>query len=208
MTRLVKRFTLLSVFAMVTILVGAVSAMRTTEGPTAEVPTATATTLAIEVPMKNGPFTVPAAGPRSEVSAHVRVPSALPGQVTAVRLMPRLVNDKVQVKVYALYGDVSKVASCADWEQLKSSYVGEYTAGSGGEFALNELSSLGVSFGEKPLTVRVVPMKVAPRAPQTEPIIVVACQCGGCGGLSCCPNDGKCMTCGDCGSVCCKINET
>jgi hypothetical protein len=202
MTRLGKRFTIISAFALVTIMVGAVSAMRATEVPAA---TATATTLAIEIPMKNGPFTVPAAGPRREVSAHVKVPSALPGQATAVRLMPRLVDDKVQVKVYALYGDVSKVASCEDWKQMKSTYVGEYTAGSGGEFAVKELSNLGISFGENPLTVRVVPFKAAPQLP---PIIVEACQCGGCGGLSCCPNNGKCMTCGDCGSVCCSINET
>jgi hypothetical protein len=200
MTRLGKYFTLLSILAVVTVLVGAVYARRAPEVPAGM-------TLAIEIPMKNGPFTVPAAGPRNEVSAHIKVPSAQPGQATAVRLMPRLVNDRVQVKVYALYGDVSKVATCEDWEQMKSSYVGEYTAGNGGEFAVSELSSLGVSFGEKPLTVRVVPLKLAPRAVQEE-VIVVACQCGGCGGLSCCPNDGKCLSCGDCGSVCCKINQT
>jgi hypothetical protein len=202
MTRLGKFFTLLSVCALATILVGVVSARRATETP------AMMTTLAIEIPMKNGPFTVPAAGPRTEVSAHVRVPSALPGQVSAVRLMPRLVNDQVQVKVYALYGDVSNLTSCKEWEQLKSSYVGEYTAGSGGQFVVKELNDMGVSFGENPLTVRIVSMKVAPRSPQVEPIEVVACQCAGCGGLSCCPNDGKCMTCGDCGSACCKINAS
>lgn len=207
MTRLRTLFTILSVCALVTILVGVVSARRTTEEPAApESPEVT--TLAIEIPMKNGPFTVPAAWPHTTVSAHVPVPSALPGGVSAVRLMPRLVDDKVQVKVYALYGDVSNVTSCEEWKQLKSSYVGEYTAGSGGEFAVKELSSLGVSFGEKPLTVRIVPMKVAPRVVQTDPIIVTACQCAGCGGLSCCPDNGKCIRCGDCGSACCTINET
>jgi hypothetical protein len=204
MTRLGKLFTILSVCALVAILVGVAYTGRAAETPEA----AEVSTLAIEIPMKNGPFTVPAAWPRTTVSAHVPVPSALPGQVSAVRLMPRLVDDKVQVKVYALYGDVSKVTSCEEWNQLKSSYLGEYTAANGEEFALKELSSLGVSFSEKPLTVRVVPMKVKPRVVQTDPIIVTACQCAGCGGLSCCPDNGKCIRCGDCGSACCTINET
>lgn len=208
MTRL-RYFMLLSGLALVTLLVVVVSAKRPTETPSAAAPTAAATTLAIEVPMKDGPFTVPAAGPGREVSAHIAVPSvdsakARPDQVTAVRLMPRIVDDKVEVKVYALYGDVSNITSCEGWGKLKASFVGEYTASGGGEFVVKELNDLGVSFGEKPLTVHIVPMKVAPR-PQTEiaPIVAEACGCAGCQGLSCCPNNGKCMRCGNCGSVCC-----
>jgi hypothetical protein len=199
-----KRFyAVAAAFALVITLVGVVSARRLVKDDTT-------TVLAIEIPMKNGPFTVPAARPGTEVIAHIRVPSvdsakAAPEQVTAVRLMPRLVDDKVLVKVYALYGDVSKVASCDEWKQLKGNYVGEYTAGSGEEFQVKELSSFGASFGERPLTVHIVHMKVKPRG--QDPIVVTACQCATCGGLSCCPNDGKCIGCGDCGSACCSIKQ-
>jgi hypothetical protein len=191
------------VLALVTTFVGVVSAKR-------PVIDDTKTVLAIEIPMKNGPFTVPAAMPGTDVYAHIRVPSvdsakALPDQVTAVRLMPRVVEGRVTVKVYALYGDVSKVASCDEWKHLKGNYVGEYTAGSGEEFQVKELAGLGASFGEQPLTVHIVPMKVKPRG--QDPIVVTACQCATCGGLSCCPNNGKCIGCGDCGSACCSISE-
>jgi hypothetical protein len=199
---LLKRFYALAVvLALVTIVVGVASARRLANDDTT-------TVLAIEIPMKNGPFTIPAARPGVETSAHIRVPSAqaAAGQVTAVRLMPRLVNDKVQVKVYALYGDVSKVSSCKDWEQLKSQFVGEFTAAKGEEFQVKELSTLGASFGERPLTVSIVPVKLKARA-QLDPIIVTACHCGSCGNLSCCPNEGYCMGCGPCGDACCKKSE-
>lgn len=196
-----KSYALVTVLALIAILVGVVSAKRPVKGDTK-------TVLAIEIPMKNGPFTVPAAIPGTEVFAHIRVPSvdsskAMPEQVTAVRLMPRLVDGKVTVKVYALYGDVSKIASCDEWKHLNGNYVGEYTAGSGEEFQVKELASFGASFGENPLTVHIVPMKLAPK-PQ---VVVTACQCATCGGLSCCPDNGKCIGCGDCGSACCNIKE-
>lgn len=196
-----RSYALVTVLALIAILVGVVSAKRPVKDDTK-------TVLAIEIPMKNGPFTVPAAIPGTEVLAHIRVPSvdsakAMPEQVTAVRLMPRLIDGKVTVKVYALYGDVSKIASCDDWKHLNGNYVGEYTAGSGEEFQVKELASLGASFGEKPLTVHIVPMKLAPK-PQ---VVVTACQCATCGGLSCCPDNGKCIGCGDCGSACCNIKE-
>ena len=196
---LLRRFYAIAVaLALVTILVGVASARRLAKDDTT-------TVLAIEIPMKNGPFTVVAARPGMEVFAHIRVPSvdstkAAPEQVTAVRLMPRIVNDKVQVKVYALYGDVSKVASCEEWKHLKGNYVGEYTAGNGEDFQVKELSNFGASFGGQPLTVHIVPVKLSLR--QVE---VTACQCATCGGLSCCPDNGKCIGCGDCGSACCNI---
>jgi hypothetical protein len=201
---LLKRFYALAlVLALVTIVVGVASARRLAKDDTT-------TVLAIEISMKNGPFTVPAAQPGVETSAHIRVPSvngaqAASEQVTAVRLMPSVVNDKVQVKVYALYGDVSKVSACKDWEQLKAHFVGEFTAANGEAFQVKELNSLGASFGERPLTVNVVNFKMKPRAQVIlDPVIVTACACGGCGDLSCCPNEGYCLECGPCGNVCCK----
>jgi hypothetical protein len=201
---LLRRFYALAVaLALVTIVVGVVSARRLAKDDMT-------TVLAIEIPMQNGPFTIPAARPGMETSAHIRVSSvnsaqAAPGQVTAVRLMPSVVNDKVQVKVYALYGDVGKVSSCKDWEQLKAHFVGNFTAANGEAFQVKELNSLGVSFGERPLTVNVVNFKMKPRAQVIlDPVVVTACACGTCGGLECCPNEGYCLGCGPCGDVCCK----
>jgi hypothetical protein len=197
----------LSALALVTLLVAAASAKRATATPDAGA--GEYTTLGIEIPLANGPFTLPAAREGRRVSAHIRVPTvdsanARPDQVTAVRLMPRIVGDAVEVKVYALYGDVSKITSCDGWKSLKSSYVGEYKAASGGEFEVKELRGLGVSFGEKPLTVHVTHMKVAPQPQPQTPIVVTACECGSCGALKCCPDNGKCLGCGNCGSVCCE----
>lgn len=199
-----RYFMVLSALALVTLLVAVASAKRAAETPDAKA--GEYTTLGIEIPMANGPFTLPAAREGKRVSAHIRVPNvdsahARPDQVTAVKLMPRIVGDAVEVKVYALYGDVSNITSCDGWKALKSTYVGEYKASSGGEFEVKELGDLGASFGEKPLTVHVTHMKVTPQ-PQT-PIVVTACECGGCGGLKCCPDNGKCLSCGSCGSVCC-----
>lgn len=199
MPRLRKYAPLVAALTLLALYTGAAFATRSADPPNP--------TLAIEVPMKNGPFHVPAAAPGRWVAAHIRVPSVdstkpLSEQVTAVKLMPRMADGKVAVEVYALYGDLTGIKSCDDWKQLKSTFVGKYVGGDGEEISINDLGKLGVSFGEKPLSLNVVPSKYAPAPAAAQ---VFGCQCGGCGALTCCPANGKCLRCGDCGDVCCGI---
>lgn len=194
----------LPVLALTSLLLVTVSAERPNKQPPAP-------SLAIEIPMTGGPFTIPAAGAGRYVFAHVRVPS-LDGvkspheQVTAIRLVPSMTGDKVEVRVYALYGDTSSVKSCDDWKALKSSLVATYVAGDGEELAVNELSKMGVSFGERPLLVKIVPSKFAAATAALQD--TTACHCGSCGELSCCPEKGYCLGCGPCGQVCCGIKPS
>lgn len=196
MLRLKKSLLLVTSISMFTLLLGVALAKDAPEQPKT-------TVLAIEIPMQNGPFTVPAAGPGKSVSAHVRIPvtdstKPLSEQVTALRLMPKVTDEKVEVKVFALYGDTSSVKNCDDWKNLKASFVGKYVAGAGEDIALGDL---GFKSGAKPFSFSVVKVAASPQ------VIITACQCATCGGLSCCPENGKCIGCGDCGSACCNIKE-
>lgn len=196
MLRLRKPILLVTSLSMLTLLLGVAFAKNASEQ-------SMTTVLAIEIPMQKGPFTIPAAGPGKSVSAHVRIPVSdkakpLSEQITALRLMPKVTDEKVEVKVFALYGDTSSVNTCDDWKNLKATFLGKYVAGAGEAITLGDL---GLRAGDKPFSFSVVKFAVSPQ------VIVTACQCASCGQLSCCPNNGKCIGCGDCGSACCNIQE-
>jgi hypothetical protein len=159
----------------------------------------------IEIPLKKT-FYVPASTSNKEISIVVRVPSAgtvdANETVSAVRLVPRMQGDKVQVTVFALSGDAGNFKTCKEWDSLKSVKVGVYTAGLDDEVAIAKLSDYGVRFGNEPLKFRVVPRRGPPQVGYAG--FGGDCGCATCGRLECCPNSGSCLGCGDCGEVCCR----
>lgn len=164
--------------------------------------------LGVEVLLKEKPFYFPAATAKNNVTAYFRVQSkdasnTSQEHISAVKFMPRMENDKVSVSVYAVYGDTSAVKSCEDWKQLKESFIGTYVAGEGEKVQLASLRDAGARLGDEPLTFQIVPKKAAAAPAALNNPGGGGCECGTCGGLTCCPRPGFCLGCGSCGDVCC-----
>jgi hypothetical protein len=159
--------------------------------------------LGIELALEK-PFYIPAATSDKVTSMVIRVPveegnDRQQDSVSAIKLEPKMENDKVSVRVYALVGETDNIITCRDWDSLKSIEVGTYVAGLDEEVSLSKLREYGVRFGTEPLTFRIVPKKALSPLPYSVP-----CDCGACGGLICCPNPGHCLVCNPCGQVCCQ----
>lgn len=163
--------------------------------------------LGIELSLEK-PFYIPAATSGKVTSMVVRVPvtegdDRLQDSVSAIKLEPKMENDKVSVSVYALVGETDNIVTCRDWDSLKAIKVGTYVAGLDEEVSLLKLQEYGVRFGPSPLTFRIVPKRTLSPLPDGA-LADGACGCGSCDGLICCPNPGFCLNCNPCGSVCCN----
>jgi len=160
--------------------------------------------LAIEIGLEK-PWTLNAAREGQTLRAFVRLPSDQQGLAySAIKLMPKMTGDKVEVTVSALAGDLSAVKSCKDWATLKETPIGSYTLTEGQEVTVPHLSNLGQNFKNGVLTFKAVAFVMPP---DIEPIEgdpgSTPCGCGRCDRLYCCPNRGACLGCGTCGDVCC-----
>ena len=72
-----------------------------------------------------------------------------------------------------------------------------YTLNEGEEVTVSQLSNLGSNFKNGKLTFRAISV-VAPQYERlSEPC------CASCGGSTCCPGVGHCLTCDGCGELCC-----
>lgn len=151
--------------------------------------------LGIEVALEK-PWTVSAAAEGYKKAAFVRI-SATANHIpySAIKLMPVMAGDKMQVAVFGLSGDINAIKTCTDWATLKETALGTYTLGEGQEVSVPQLSNLGSNFKNGTLTFRSIMVE--------EEIEAGGCGCGRCGSLACCPESGRCLGCGDCGSVCC-----
>jgi hypothetical protein len=164
--------------------------------------------LGIEIALDKA-FYVPAAASGKVTSVVIRVPvtegnSQQQDSVSAIKLEPKMENDKVRVDVYALIGDTDNIINCRDWKNLKAISVGTYVAGLDEDVSLLKLRDYGVRLGGKdPLTFRVVPKRTLSPLPAPDGGSG-SCDCASCGGLICCPNPGFCLNCNPCGSVCCS----
>lgn len=156
--------------------------------------------LAIEIGLQK-PWTVSAAVDRQKTGAFVRIPAAVANKIgySAIKLMPKMVGDKVEVAVSGLSGDIAAVKTCSDWGTLKETFLATYTLREGQEVSVSQLSNLGPNFNNGTLTFRAVMFD--------EEDGGGGCGCGRCGSLACCPASGKCIGCGDCGDVCCLSQE-
>ena len=127
-----------------------------------------------------------------------------PGNISAVRLEPRMDGDKLKVTVSALVGEPGDVRTCKDWDALKTLPVAVYSAGVDEEVTVTKLNEYGVFVGDNsPLIFRVVPKRPAP--PVLQGVQISGdCECGSCGGTTCCANPNACLGCGSCGYVCCS----
>jgi hypothetical protein len=105
-------------------------------------------------------------------------------------------NDKMVVTVTVLSGDVSVVKTCKDWALLKASRVTSYSLSAGDEITVSQLPDLGSNFKNGKLTFRAIPVAAPQREQLAEPC------CASCGGNTCCPGAGHCMSC-PCGDLCC-----
>lgn len=160
--------------------------------------------LGIELALKK-PFYVPA-GKTTKI--FIRVP--LPGSTTesessisAIRIEPRMEDDKLRVTVYALEGEPDDLRTCDDWNSVKARLVDSYLARMDEEVPMTKLKDLGVTMGNEPLTFRAVPKRVLSPLPPQD-MLAGNCECGACGGTNCCANPGMCLECGSCGFVCCS----
>ena len=166
--------------------------------------------LGVEIALSK-PFYLPASMSGQRLAAFIRVPetevrAAGREPVSAVRIDPQMRGERVEVTVYAVFGDTSQIYSCKDWNSLRSEKVASYVADLGDKVSMTKLTELGVKFGESPLSFNVVAKKnfAAVGLPTQDG---GDCGCGGCGGLLCCPNPGYCLRCGNCGDVCCVAYE-
>jgi hypothetical protein len=158
--------------------------------------------LAIEIALEK-PWTLNAAREGQTLRAFVRLPAEHQGLgYSAIKLMPRMIGEKLEVTVSALAGDLSTVKSCKDWATLKETSIGSYTLSEGQEVTVPNFSKLGQNFKNGMLTFKAVSFM-----PDVEPVNgggdSTACGCGRCDRLYCCPNKGACIGCGTCGDVCC-----
>lgn len=164
--------------------------------------------LGIEIALEK-PFYIPAATSSKVTSVVIRVPVTESNEqqkdlVSAIKLEPKMENDKVKVIVYALIGKTDNIQTCRDWDSLKAITVGTYVAGLDEEVSLYKLRDYGVNIGKDPLTFRIVPKRTLSPLPAAVINGPDSCDCASCGGLICCPNPGYCINCGSCGSVCCS----
>lgn len=162
--------------------------------------------LGIEVNLKK-PFFVPAATSGKNTSAFIRLATTAgktsqAEQVSAIKLAPKMVGDKVELTLYAVYGDTTGITACSDWKALRQTTLATYTLRNGEQVALSQLANIGTGFKDKSLTFTAVPLKTSLSAPTEE-----GCECCTCGGTECCPNKGKCLGCGSCGDCCCRGEE-
>lgn len=163
--------------------------------------------LGVEINTKNNPFYFPAATGREMITGLVRIgksENASPDDITGLKIAPTIKDGKVQVDVFAIYGDIHAVKSCKELEVFKSKLLGSRTLSKGESFNLSELANLKRSENEDSLTVKIVGMK---RDYNDNPFektsgALQVSGCGSCGSIQCCPVAGKCMGCGDCGIVC------
>lgn len=157
--------------------------------------------LAIEIGLEKT-WTLNAAREGQTLRAFVRLPADQAGLAySAIKLMPKMVGEKMEVTVSALEGDLSTVKSCKDWATLKETSIGSYTLGEGQEVTVPNLANLGHNFRNGVLTFKAVAFM-----PDIEPVgggEGTPCGCGRCDRLYCCPNKGACLGCGTCGDVCC-----
>jgi hypothetical protein len=157
--------------------------------------------LAIEIGLET-PWTLNAAGEGHLLRAFVRLPTENRGSTySAIKLMPKMVGENVEVTVSALVGDLSAVKSCKDWATLRETPIGSYTLSEGQEVTVPNLSNLGKNFKNGVLTLKAVSFVMTDIEPPME---VDGCGCAKCNKLYCCPNKGECMGCGTCGDVCCS----
>jgi hypothetical protein len=161
--------------------------------------------LGIEIALSKS-FYVPAANAGQKLAAFIRVPAKADNtsqaeQISAIKVAPEMVGDKVKVTVSSISGDTSGIKTCSDWSALKEMPVASYTLNEGEEVTVTQFANLGSNFKDGMLVFKAVPLRAAPQqAPKSPP---GGCGCGWCGGLSCCPNPGYCLTCAPCGDVCC-----
>lgn len=162
--------------------------------------------LAITIEL-NKAFTVPAATPGHTLETFLRVsPNANSGNqvISAVKLAPKMIGDKMEVTVSTISGDTSLIKTCKDWDLLKETAVASYTLKEGEQITVTQLSNLGPNFKNGTVTFKAV---LAPDYEEIEGGGGTACGCGRCGDLECCPNKGACLGCGQCGDVCCRITN-
>jgi hypothetical protein len=150
-------------------------------------------------------FDIPASVTGQGRAAFVRVNAAANSQATpmsAIKLMPEMIGDKMKVTISVVSGDTSGIKTCSDWYTLKQTTIASYTISEGDEVTVPELTNLGANFKDGKLTFRAVSYKALPQ-PLNNGGGGGGCGCGWCGGLSCCPNPGFCINCSPCGDVCC-----
>lgn len=161
--------------------------------------------LALEIGLSKT-WTVNAAMPGRALRAFVRLPANAGNQsaLSAIKLEPKMLGDRLEVTVTGLSGDTSSIKSCKDWAALKETPITSYTLTEGQEATVSQLSNLGSNFKNGVLSFKAVAF-VAPL--DVEPVDgggdSTACGCGRCDRLYCCPNKGACLGCGTCGDVCC-----
>ncbi len=155
--------------------------------------------LALEIGL-NTPMTVRAGTEGHTLKAFWRIPANANSEspYSAIRLEPKLVGNNVEVTLTLLSGDINLVKSCKDWGLLKQSRVMTYNLNEGQEVTVSELSNLGSNFKDGKLTFRAVSILVPQDGQQrSEPC------CASCGGSTCCPGTGHCLSCNGCGELCC-----
>jgi len=161
--------------------------------------------LGIEVALEK-PWTVSAAAEGYKTGAFVRIPAAAANHMpySAIKLMPVMVGDKMQVAVFGLSGDLNSIKTCSDWATFKETALATYTLKEGQEVSVPQLSNLGSNFKNGTLTFKAVFVDdeiIPDDGGGGEP--APGCGCGRCGSLACCPAKGKCIGCDTCGDVCC-----
>jgi hypothetical protein len=154
--------------------------------------------LAVEVGLST-PMTINAGTTEQAPKAFWRLPAAANGgsSAAAIKLVPKMVGDKMEVTVSVLSGDVSQVRSCKDWGLLKESQVGSYTLREGEAVTVSQLPDLGANFKNGKLTFKAVP------APKPLPGDFGRICSSSCGENSCQANEGHCVSCPPCGELCC-----
>ena len=137
------------------------------------------------------------------MAAVIKIPLSTnlkPQSISAVKLVPMMIDGKVKVTVFLLEGDTTNLKSCKELDQLKSKKIVTFVVGLNKEVAITKLRNYGVNFDKGNLEFRVVPKKVFP---DFGGIGGEGCGCATCGGLLCCPNPNSCIGCGSCGLACC-----
>lgn len=172
-------------------------------GPRKDNPTSSRQRLAIEIALSKS-FVIPAGDSGRKRAAFIPVPANLnndaqSAQLSAIKVLPEMVGDKVKITVSTLSGDTSGVKTCSDWNSLKESAIATYTISEGEEITVPQLSNLGGNFQGGKLTFKAIAAPLLNEPAEGGG----GCGCGRCGDLICCPNASSCIGCGTCGTVCC-----
>lgn len=163
--------------------------------------------LGVEINVKNKPFYFPAATDRKVITGLIRVgnpENASSEDISGLKIAPKMEGDKVQVEIFAIYGDIRGVKSCDDLDGVKSKLISSKVLDKGELLNLSELAHLKTTENAETLNLKIVGFKKNFNEVYTEKISGAAQipGCGTCGQLDCCPAPGKCIACGDCGLVC------